>query len=127
MSGEDRDPGVPGLVLGAGNQSEPVLVSHPHLRVWIMHAGYPMGENLRALMFAQELHRAGDDVSIVFDGGGSATAAALAEPGTDVRLFGKPESFVKRRMGVALAQDLTTDEARAKALRVSRAVKVRPA
>jgi hypothetical protein len=31
-------------------------------------------------MFAQELHRAGDDVSIVFDGGGSATAAALAEP-----------------------------------------------
>ena len=54
-------------------------------------------------------------------------AAALAEPGTDVRLFGKPESFVKRRMGVALAQDLTTDAARAKALRVSRAVKVRPA
>ena len=27
-------------------------------------------------------------------------AEALAEPGTDVRLFGKPESFVKRRMGV---------------------------
>ena len=54
-------------------------------------------------------------------------AAALAEPGTDVRLFGKPESFVKRRMGVALAQDRTIDEARAKALRVSRAVKIRPA
>ncbi len=31
---------------------EPVLVRHPKLRVWIMHAGYPMGENLRALMFA---------------------------------------------------------------------------
>ena len=30
-------------------------------------------------------------------------AEALAEPGTDVRLFGKPESFVKRRMGVGLA------------------------
>jgi phosphoribosylglycinamide formyltransferase 2 len=54
-------------------------------------------------------------------------AAALAEPGTDVRIFGKPESFVKRRMGVALAQDRTIDEARAKALRVSRAVKIRPA
>ena len=54
-------------------------------------------------------------------------ADALAEPGTDVRLFGKPESFVKRRMGVALAQDLTIDAARAKALRVSRAVKIRPA
>ena len=30
---------------------EDVLVAHPRLRVWIMHAGYPMGENLRALMF----------------------------------------------------------------------------
>lgn len=34
----------------------------------------------RALMFAQELQRAGDDAVIVFDGGGSATAAALADP-----------------------------------------------
>jgi hypothetical protein len=33
----------------------------------------------RALMFAQELQRAGDDVAIVFDGSGSATAAALAD------------------------------------------------
>jgi phosphoribosylglycinamide formyltransferase 2 len=36
----------------------------------------------------------------VFDG----VADALAVPGTDLRLFGKPESFVKRRMGVALAR-----------------------
>ena len=34
-------------------------------------------------------------------------------PGSDLRLFGKPESFVKRRMGVALARGATTDEARA--------------
>lgn len=34
----------------------------------------------RALMFAQELQRAGDDAVIVFDGSGSATAAALADP-----------------------------------------------
>jgi hypothetical protein len=34
----------------------------------------------RALMFAQELQRAGDDAVVVFDGGGSATAAALADP-----------------------------------------------
>jgi phosphoribosylglycinamide formyltransferase 2 len=40
---------------------------------------------------------------------------ALAIEGTDVRLFGKPESFVKRRMGVALARASTTDQARAKA------------
>ena len=32
-------------------------------------------------------------------------ADALRVPRSDVRLFGKPESFVKRRMGVALAFD----------------------
>jgi phosphoribosylglycinamide formyltransferase 2 len=51
-------------------------------------------------------------------------AEALAEPGTDIRLFGKPESFPKRRMGVALAVANTTEEARAKAKRVSQKIKV---
>ena len=41
--------------------------------------------------------------------------AALNVPGSDVRLFGKPESFVKRRMGVALATGKDTGEARARA------------
>ena len=33
---------------------------------------------------------------------------------TDIRLFGKPESFVKRRMGVALAFDADVEVARAR-------------
>ncbi len=41
--------------------------------------------------------------------------AALAVPCSDVRLFGKPESFVKRRMGVVLATGKDTDEARSRA------------
>lgn len=41
--------------------------------------------------------------------------AALAVPCSDVRLFGKPQSFVKRRMGVALATGKDTDEARSRA------------
>ena len=41
--------------------------------------------------------------------------AALAVPCSDVRLFGKPESFVKRRMGVALATGKDIDEARSRA------------
>ena len=41
--------------------------------------------------------------------------AALAVPCSDVRLFGKPHSFVKRRMGVALATGKNTDEARSRA------------
>jgi len=37
---------------------------------------------------------------------------ALSIPQTDIRLFGKPESFVKRRMGVALSYSDSTDTAR---------------
>ena len=40
---------------------------------------------------------------------------ALKIPGSELRLFGKPQSFVKRRMGVALARGATTDEARSRA------------
>ena len=40
---------------------------------------------------------------------------ALAIAGTDIRLFGKPESFVKRRMGVALARAADVDTARTNA------------
>ena len=41
--------------------------------------------------------------------------AALNVPCSEVRLFGKPESFVKRRMGVALATGQDTNEARSRA------------
>jgi len=46
--------------------------------------------------------------AVVFDG----VAEALAVPGADLRLFGKPEAFVKRRMGVAIAHADDVDEAR---------------
>ncbi|MBS0319436.1 MAG: formate-dependent phosphoribosylglycinamide formyltransferase [Proteobacteria bacterium] len=42
-------------------------------------------------------------------------AHALAVPESDVRLFGKPEAFVKRRMGVALANADDVDAARVRA------------
>ncbi|MDP2805022.1 MAG: ATP-grasp domain-containing protein, partial [Gallionellaceae bacterium] len=45
----------------------------------------------------------------------SGVAEAMRVPQSDVRLFGKPESFIKRRMGVALATGSNTDEARARA------------
>jgi phosphoribosylglycinamide formyltransferase 2 len=51
-------------------------------------------------------------------------AEALAAPGTDIRLFGKPESFARRRMGVALAEGRDIDEARERAK--SAAGKVKP-
>ena len=54
-------------------------------------------------------------------------ADALQVPGTDVRLFGKPESFVKRRMGVALAHAADVETARRNAKEAASRVKPRQA
>ena len=59
-------------------------------------------------------------VGVAFEG----VDEALRVPQTDLRLFGKPESFTRRRMGVALATGITTDEARSSAKLA--ASKVRP-
>ena len=49
-------------------------------------------------------------------------SAALAEPDTALRLFGKPGVKGQRRMGVALARDASIESARAKALRAASAI-----
>jgi phosphoribosylglycinamide formyltransferase 2 len=49
---------------------------------------------------------------------------ALSIPGTQIRLFGKPVAFEKRRMGVAVAYADTADEARTRAQASSAAIKV---
>lgn len=54
-------------------------------------------------------------------------AQALSEPGTDIRLFGKPESFPTRRMGVTLACADNVEQAREKAKRASAKVTIHPA
>ncbi len=52
---------------------------------------------------------------------------ALRVPGTDIRLFGKPEAFTRRRMGVALATGSDTDEARQRAkLAASKVIPFKP-
>ena len=58
---------------------------------------------------------------IVFDG----VDEALQIPGTDLRLFNKPESFVTRRMGVALARDEDVEVARRNAVEAASRVKPR--
>ncbi len=63
-----------------------------------------------------------DAKALRFDG----LADALALPGVDLRLFGKPESFVKRRMGVALARAASADSARLTARRAAALVQPRP-
>ena len=61
-----------------------------------------------------------DEKAIAFEG----VAKALTVPESDLRLFGKPEAFTKRRMGVALANADSSDEARQRAKLT--ASKVRP-
>lgn len=51
-------------------------------------------------------------------------SAALAEPDTALRLFGKPEVSGLRRMGVVLARDEAIEDARQKAMRAAQAIKV---
>jgi phosphoribosylglycinamide formyltransferase 2 len=55
----------------------------------------------------------GDSQDIVYSG----LEDALAEPNTQLRIFGKPEIVHERRMGVCLAKAETIEEARAKANR----------
>lgn len=51
-------------------------------------------------------------------------AEALSVPTADLRLFGKPESYVSRRMGVATARGATVEEARARAREAASRVRV---
>ncbi|MEY2736503.1 MAG: phosphoribosylglycinamide formyltransferase 2 [Pseudomonadota bacterium] len=82
--------------------------------------GLPVDTTLRSPGASAVIYGGVDAQGIVFDG----VDEALAVPGTDLRLFGKPESFAKRRMGVALAHAENTDVARERAKLA--ASKVRP-
>lgn len=61
-----------------------------------------------------------DDTNLSFSG----LNLALANPNTDLRLFGKPEGFKRRRMGVATARAETTDQARELALQTVQHISV---
>jgi len=82
--------------------------------------GLPVDVSLRAPGASAVIYGGVDARDIVFEG----VAEALAVPNSDLRLFGKPEAFKKRRMGVALATGRDIEEARARAKLA--ASKVRP-
>ncbi|HTJ96545.1 MAG TPA: formate-dependent phosphoribosylglycinamide formyltransferase [Rhodocyclaceae bacterium] len=73
--------------------------------------GLPVDASLRAPGASAVIYGGVDAAGIAFEG----VADALHVPETDLRLFGKPESFSKRRMGVAVATGKDTDEARSRA------------
>ena len=70
--------------------------------------GLPVDTSLRTPGASAVVYGGVAAKGIVFDG----VADALSVPGTDLRLFGKPESYAKRRMGVALARADDVETAR---------------
>ena len=85
--------------------------------------GLPVDTSLKSPGASAVIYGGVDATGIAFDG----VADALAVPNSDLRLFGKPESFVKRRMGVALVHDADVDVARTQAKRAAALVKPRRA
>ena len=73
--------------------------------------GLPVDTSLRAPGASAVIYGQLDEKGIAFSG----VDEALRVPESDLRLFGKPESFKRRRMGVALANGKDTDEARVRA------------
>jgi len=70
--------------------------------------GLPVDVSLKSPGASAVIYGGVDAKALRFDG----LADAMRVPQTEVRLFGKPESFVKRRMGVALAHDADVERAR---------------
>ncbi|HQS31007.1 MAG: phosphoribosylglycinamide formyltransferase 2 [Polaromonas sp. 39-63-203] len=85
--------------------------------------GLPVNTALKTPGASAVIYGGVDATGIVFDG----VAEALRVPNSDIRLFGKPESLVKRRMGVALAFDADVEVARRNAKKAAALVKPRAA
>jgi len=83
--------------------------------------GLPVNTALKSPGASAVIYGGVEGRAVVFDG----VAEALRVPQTDVRLFGKPESFTKRRMGVALAYDADVETARVRAKEAASKVKPR--
>ncbi len=73
--------------------------------------GLPVDTRLASPGASAVIYGGVDARGIRFEG----VAEALRVPDSDLRLFGKPEAYKKRRMGVALARGRDIDEARARA------------
>ena len=85
--------------------------------------GLPVDTTLKSPGASAVIYGGVEAQGIVFDG----VADALRVPNSEIRLFGKPESFVKRRMGVALVHDADVERARVQAKRAASLVKPRAA
>ncbi|MDN5512036.1 formate-dependent phosphoribosylglycinamide formyltransferase [Acinetobacter sp.] len=83
--------------------------------------GLPVNTSRHSVAASAVIYAGVDDTNLSFSG----LNLALTNPNTDLRLFGKPEGFKRRRMGVATARAETTDQARELALETASQVSVK--
>lgn len=102
VSARPHDTGL--VTLTTQTQSEFAL----HARAIL---GLPVDVTRRDVGASAVIYGGMEAEGIAFEG----VAEALSVPTADLRLFGKPEAFERRRMGVALARGKTTDQARERA------------
>ncbi len=81
--------------------------------------GLPVDASMRTPGASAVIYGGIESEGIAFEGVGE----ALSVPGTDIRLFGKPRSFVKRRMGVIVAEADSAEEARERAKKAASLVR----
>jgi phosphoribosylglycinamide formyltransferase 2 len=100
-----------------------VTLATQRLSEFELHArailGLPVDVTLRRPGASAVIYGGLNAKGIAYEG----VAEALAVPESDLRLFGKPESFLKRRMGVAVANADTTEEARRRAKQAAACVR----
>lgn len=82
--------------------------------------GLPVNTARHSVAASAVIYAGVDDRNLSFSG----LNLALADGNTDLRLFGKPEGFKRRRMGVATARAETIEQARELALQVANQVSV---
>lgn len=82
--------------------------------------GLPINTERHSTAASAVIYAGIDDQNLSF----SALNLALEHPNTDLRLFGKPQGFERRRMGVVTARAETTEQARELARNAASLVKV---
>ncbi len=81
--------------------------------------GLPVDVTQREAGASAVIYGGADTQTLAYEG----VAEAMTVPNSDIRLFGKPESFVRRRMGVALASADNVELARERAKQAASLVK----
>ena len=113
VSPRPHDTGL--VTLATQTQSEFAL----HARAIL---GLPVDVSQRDIGASAVIYGGMDAVGVAYEG----VAEALSVPTADLRLFGKPESYVSRRMGVATARGETVEQARERAREAASRVRVVP-